>query len=777
MGNQTSNQPTPVNQGRSLSISSTASLSRTKNLREQKRYGVVNMKISSTSTNRRGQENTINHVITPKGTILYGSLCTPFLIQKALSSSGYPILAPSEIALSDSRAHKLLITYCNGWNAIPFPEVFSRHSGTCLILGDRTMTSPPFSIKVGDCFRLGSVGLVVSEMRERTGCDEIRIENKTLQFLKDESLALEPQEDMAALASDEYRDSLQERQSTSGCSLRESAESMSSSLPAETFVGSGGIANGERYVCYMCYETHNTDEDALVAPCECKGDTRYLHVQCLQKWYQSSVCGVQAQVIRTTGNGAPACKICGAAYKTTFRRPDGKKASLLEIQNDGPYLSLVVVTKHDTNPGLFNTKFRLNFGRMASNAHLSDEEVNSIVIGRSSSCNMILDYRTVSTIHAKIHYSDGKFFLTDKRSSNGTMIYLQDPLPLPYSTPLRFRMGRTTLQLQAKRNWTSAMRSMIGNNYHDVNCPSAMDIMNLLNESNNSLQSSQNNPNFLSKRSYTLKTINEGSVDGGDNNSNIHAPMERMITEVVDFNRDANNDMNLNDYEFNEGGNNSPMFISRGNSGLTAMSLGAHTTTALGGSARLTLNHAALQQNETLLDNDHLLTAFNTMNVNDYTTSTAAIPLLAEDRTERLYNHEYEKAQVNGANGNGNGSGCNTPISREENYGYGSPLSANTKQSATSSLHQMSLKLPANTNIIAEEELQYKSTFLTRTSMNNSFNNNNNTIEDSKEDQIITKIDGISSQMIGKNSKQSSKAFKDYSSNLNGSLSDMSGDE
>lgn len=31
------------------------------------------------------------------------------------------------------------------------------------------------------------------------------------------------------------------------------------------------------------------------------------------------------------------------------------------MESNGPYLSLVVVTKHDTNPGLFNTKFRLNF--------------------------------------------------------------------------------------------------------------------------------------------------------------------------------------------------------------------------------------------------------------------------------------------------------------------------------------------------------------------------------------------------------------------------------
>jgi hypothetical protein len=32
------------------------------------------------------------------------------------------------------------------------------------------------------------------------------------------------------------------------------------------------------------------------------------------------------------------------------------------METAGPYLSLVVVTRHDTNPGLFNTKFRLNFG-------------------------------------------------------------------------------------------------------------------------------------------------------------------------------------------------------------------------------------------------------------------------------------------------------------------------------------------------------------------------------------------------------------------------------
>lgn len=82
------------------------------------------------------------------------------------------------------------------------------------------------------------------------------------------------------------------------------------------------------------------------------------------------------------------------------------------MENDGPYLSLVVVTHHDTNPGLFNTKFRLNFGRRPNvNSNSTDDELNNIIIGRSSSCAMILDYRTVSTVHAKISYQVSNIYI------------------------------------------------------------------------------------------------------------------------------------------------------------------------------------------------------------------------------------------------------------------------------------------------------------------------------------------------------------------------------
>ena len=94
---------------------------------------------------------------------------------------------------------------------------------------------------------------------------------------------------------------------------------------------------------------------------------------------------------------------------------------------------------------------------------------------------MVLDYRTVSTIHAIVFHNEGKFYLQDRRSSNGTMVYLQDPLELPFSHPIRLRMGRSTLTIQAKRNWLSSIREALNTARGGaVQHPTANELMNLL---------------------------------------------------------------------------------------------------------------------------------------------------------------------------------------------------------------------------------------------------------------------------------------------------------
>ena len=73
-------------QGVSSSLSgegSNVSGLRTKPLREKARFGTVLVNITTLSTNRRNVEFPDSHVITPRGAILYGTLCSPRFIQRS----------------------------------------------------------------------------------------------------------------------------------------------------------------------------------------------------------------------------------------------------------------------------------------------------------------------------------------------------------------------------------------------------------------------------------------------------------------------------------------------------------------------------------------------------------------------------------------------------------------------------------------------------------------------------------------------------------------------
>ena len=127
------------------------------------------------------------------------------------------------------------------------------------------------------------------------------------------------------------------------------------------------------------------------------------------------------------------------------------------------------------------------------------------------------------------------------------MVYIRDPLPLPYATPMKIRMGRTTITLQAKRTWTAAMRAFFfgssqteakdnvvatssvsvdyGNNPPDLNLgASAVEIQHFLaslqnipGEKHDLDGGNMNNTTLMNFRSYTIRTINDaGSVDGAE---------------------------------------------------------------------------------------------------------------------------------------------------------------------------------------------------------------------------------------------------------------------
>lgn len=167
---------------------------------EYPHLGSVQVNLSWLNPNAIRSNDTDNsYLVTAKGGVFYGSSAPSPLVMNELENVR---MTPTEYPLLDSRAHQLLIAYDNGWNAISSPEVFSRHTGTCLIIGDRTNQGRGHEIKLGDCFRLGSVGVVVSELKKPNEKEE-RLDTKRLQYLREEALHFDNDGDEAVLAAKE----------------------------------------------------------------------------------------------------------------------------------------------------------------------------------------------------------------------------------------------------------------------------------------------------------------------------------------------------------------------------------------------------------------------------------------------------------------------------------------------------------------------------------------------------------------------------------------------
>lgn len=87
--------------------------------------------------------------------------------------------------LSDTRACQLLVTtHARSFWVVPAPEAFSRHSGTCRLLGDRKHPPAPHTLQVGDFLRVGSVGVVVIETHDGRE-NRVLSEEKIQKIMKD----------------------------------------------------------------------------------------------------------------------------------------------------------------------------------------------------------------------------------------------------------------------------------------------------------------------------------------------------------------------------------------------------------------------------------------------------------------------------------------------------------------------------------------------------------------------------------------------------------------
>jgi len=342
--------------------------------------------------------------------------------------------------LSDTRACQLLVTtHAKSFWVVPAPEAFSRHSGTCRLLGDRKHPLAAHTLQVGDFLRVGSVGVVVIETHNG---DENRIlsEEKIQKIMKD-----------TASSSGGFLD------------LGETDGEHSDESTHRERMRVAGVEE-DTPVCYMCFDDEHTEENPLITPCKCRGDTRYVHVGCLRKWHTAEA---DNQVCFLSSVDAT-CSVCKSTFKSDFKLNDGRLVKLFKSSLEPPYVSLLVATKHEMAQRLFNTRFQLSFSTLLKADGRNG--TRPLFLGRSSGSDMVLDYRTVSARHATIKFKNNEFIFTDAGSSNGSYLYLRRPVELTAAQSVQFRLGRSMISMKIVNKWNRRLLRAVRRT-STSNCP------------------------------------------------------------------------------------------------------------------------------------------------------------------------------------------------------------------------------------------------------------------------------------------------------------------
>jgi len=350
--------------------------------------------------------------------------------------------------LSDTRACQLLVTtHHKSFWVVPAPEAFSRHSGTCRLLGDRKHPPAPHTLQVGDFLRVGSVGVVVIETHDGVE-NRVLSEEKIQKIMKDTTSGNGGFLDMGETDGENSED-----------------ESMEGHQIDRSSVAERDVESEDRPVCYMCFDEENSESNPLITPCKCTGDTKYVHVECLRKWHTAEA---DNQICFLSSVDAT-CSVCKSTFKSDFKLKDGRHVKLFKSSLEPPYVSLLVATKHEMAQRLFNTRFQLSFSTLLKPD--GRHATRPLLLGRSSGSDMVLDYRTVSARHASIRFKNGEFIFTDAGSSNGSYLYLRRPVELSPSQPVQFRLGRSMISMKVVNKWNRrllrAVRRTGGNTGRD----------------------------------------------------------------------------------------------------------------------------------------------------------------------------------------------------------------------------------------------------------------------------------------------------------------------
>ena len=199
----------------------------------------------------------------------------------------------------------------------------------------------------------------------------------------------------------------------------------------------------ENKACRICYNDDESDDNPLVQPCICSGSMKYIHLNCLKTWINTSVnIKLESTEYCNVYTYKPAeCELCKTQFPD-FVRHKNKLYEILDFYNDfSSYLIFECLTIDKTQ------------NRFIYVVNL-DNPSNRINIGRGHNSNIILNDISVSRLHCflNINKNAKKVFISDNNSKFGTLILVQtNTITLSLELNLFLQIGRSYLQMILKR--------------------------------------------------------------------------------------------------------------------------------------------------------------------------------------------------------------------------------------------------------------------------------------------------------------------------------------
>lgn len=223
---------------------------------------------------------------------------------------------------------------------------------------------------------------------------------------------------------------------------------LGSSAPTETYpfnISVKDCNDGDpqaKKQCRICLMDEQDTPEALVNPCNCKGTSEYVHIQCLQDWITSKLKKKMNPDTTCFYWKKLNCEVCKVSLPDLVEVNHDRK-ELIPIQRpQGPYILMERVFYDRTKENADNSKMMILL-------NITNEN-QQIKLGRGHECDLRENDISVSRLHAYIKYQDGKFNVIDNNSKFGTLVLLRRNLKIEKNQKLALQYGRTVTTLALK---------------------------------------------------------------------------------------------------------------------------------------------------------------------------------------------------------------------------------------------------------------------------------------------------------------------------------------